>query len=121
MHRLFEESEELTTIFRTYRRFPQAGGYRIPLLRGVYRVTFHVFEPWDMSERIRRGLRVFDVWLEGELRVERLDVAAEVGFAKPHRESVVVEVTDGALDIHFDIGIADYPVISGIEIERIHP
>lgn len=52
------------------------------------------------------GARVFDVTIENQRVLENLDVFAEVGYQKVWMPSrIVVDVTDGALDINLDASV----------------
>ena len=60
--------------------------------------------------------RLFDVVLEGETRIESLNVLESAGFATAFRKDVEVEVDDGFLDLGFHVRSAS-SMISAIEIE----
>ncbi len=87
-----------------------ASGYRLPLPRGRYGVTLHIAEPWYPGE----GYRIFDIEVEGELRVEGCDP----GRVSPDRaleRHFEVEVDDGFLDLTV-VPHRGEPFIGAIEV-----
>jgi tetratricopeptide (TPR) repeat protein len=103
-------------VYQTARWFPEeeiAGGYRIPLPRGSYRVTLHFTETalWD------RFPRIMDVAIENSQALEAYDPLSR-GFATADRRQFEVEVDDGLLEIQF-LPRREDAMIAGIEIEKI--
>jgi hypothetical protein len=88
--------------------------YSFSLTNGDYTANLHFAEVWPGAFAI--GARVFDVWLEGELRVDDLDVFGQVGSNAALILSLPVTVTDGQLDIGFEHGVEN-PKISAIEVK----
>jgi serine/threonine protein kinase/Tfp pilus assembly protein PilF len=90
-----------------------APAYRIPLPRGPWRVRLHFAEIWYEEP----GKRVFDVAIEGKMRLEGYE-PCRAGFATAEVKAwddIVVE--DGVLDIEF-VHRVDNPKIAAIEIHR---
>jgi hypothetical protein len=101
-------------LYHSQRRFLEQelspAGYRVPLPRGKYTVTFH-FAEVDPSPC---GLRRFDVLLEGgAVRLEWESAAAN--FATAEARSVELRVDDGLLEVEF-VEEFDSPTVAGIEI-----
>ncbi len=86
---------------------------RIP--NGKYRIKLLFAENYYNST----GKRVFDVYVQGNLAINALDIFKEVG-AKTALEKVIdnVEVNDYLLDIHFAAQI-ERPLLNGIIIESL--
>jgi hypothetical protein len=89
--------------------------YQVRLSSGKYRVTLMMAE----SEHDAAGERVFDVYAEGNLAIDDLDVLAEAG-KNAALEKVIsdLDVTDGVLDLYF-APQADVAILSGLRIERL--
>ncbi|GEM_PF-1295024 len=98
-----------------YIKAPDSVDYSFPVDNGQYIVTLM----W--SENTGSG-RNMDVSLEGELRIDNLDVAALAGATKTaHSEQVTVTVNDGTLNLSVakDASASEnYPNIMGIVIHR---
>lgn len=90
--------------------------FRIPAKNGaIYRVDLRFSE-------IRKGAfgvgkRVFDVKLDGILRLDNFDIFAEAGANKGLMKSFDI-ISDGILDIDMLHGVQN-PAIAGIQITRI--
>lgn len=88
--------------------------YRVRVPEGRYRVTLMMAE----SEHDLSGRRVFDIYAEGRLLVDNLDIIAEVGKNVALEKTFSdIAVTDGVLDFYFDAE-ADAPTLSGLLVER---
>lgn len=88
--------------------------YHVRVPEGTYRVTLMMAE----SEHDIAGQRVFDVYAEGRLLVDNLDLIAEAGKnAALEKTFSDINVTDGVLDFYFDAE-ADAPTLSGLLVER---
>jgi hypothetical protein len=77
--------------------------YAIPVPAGSYDVRLHFAETVFTAA----GRRVFDVRLEGNLWLSRLDVHAEVGRNRALVKQTTVTVTDGTLDLAFGRVVED--------------
>jgi hypothetical protein len=87
-------------------------GYRFDLPNGIYIVKLHFAETYLSGP----GQRVFDVSIEGQLRMDNLDIFSEVGYSTSLvKEISAVSVQDGQLNIEFT-PLVELPEINGIEI-----
>ncbi len=90
--------------------------YSIPLSSGgTYRVDLMFAEIWSGAFGV--GRRKFDVLADGVLKLNDLDVFAEVGANKALVKSFEI-VSDGLLNLKF-LHVVQNPMISGIQITRI--
>ncbi len=86
--------------------------YSLPVINGLYLVTFRFAELyWDKA-----GKRIFDVLMEGNEMISNLDVFAKVGKNAAYDQSVLVNVTDGVLNITFRTD-RDNAKVSGILVQ----
>ncbi|MCG3121229.1 MAG: hypothetical protein ALAOOOJD_04235 [bacterium] len=89
--------------------------YQVRVPSGKYRITLMLAD----SDHDRAGQRVFDIYGEGQLLFDNVDIVAEVG-KNVALEKMISDfaVTDGQLDIYFkpETGTA---TLSGLKIERI--
>lgn len=100
--------------------FDWAGGpemeYNIPLEAGAdYRVDLLFSEIWSGAFRV--GARVFDVKLDGDLKLDNLDIFAEAGANNSLVKSFEIS-SDGNLDIDL-FHVVENPAIAGIQITRL--
>ncbi len=103
-------------IYRLVRRFPDDqlfSGYRVPLWKGVYRITLHFAEIVFMVPDRRR----FDVLIENETVLSDYEPYA-AGFSTADSHAFTTEVNDGILDIEFRRKISN-PMISAIQVQRL--
>ncbi len=117
------DSVDLTSVpisvFRT-ERFDQPGDsamrYSFPLLNGAYSVRLYMANGWEFTSN--PGERIFSVSLEGVVppSLEDIDLTDQFGHQVGTVITNTVNVTDGSLDIVFLHGIAQNPLINGIEI-----
>jgi len=91
--------------------------YQFALDNGKYTLRLHFAETFDPHKDA--GMRLFSVKVNGEVKLENLDVFTEAGgFAKPLvKEWRDVAVTDGKLRIEFVANVQN-PEINAIEILR---
>lgn len=80
---------------------------------GDYTVNLHFAEIWDGAFAV--GGRVFDVSVEGQLRIDNLDIFSQVGTRAALMISLPVTVNDGQLNISLG-GVTQNPKISAIEV-----
>ena len=78
---------------------------------GRYRVTLAMAETYWTTP----ASRIFSVEVEGTPLVRDLDLVATAGVRRQLDRSVVVEVSDGTLDIAFRASV-DLPTVSAIEV-----
>lgn len=87
--------------------------YRVRVPDGRYDVTLLLAD----TESTAAGERIFDLYLEGELVLDDLDIVAEAGLATALEKSFAnISVTDGLLDLYFkpEAGTA---TLSGLQLE----
>ena len=90
-------------------------GYEFSLPNGTYTLRLHFAETFDQHSKA--GQRIFSVKVNGQMKLEDLDVLKEAGgFAKPLvKELPGIAVTDGKLKIEF-VQKVQNPEINAIEI-----
>ncbi|MGJ8651541.1 MAG: malectin domain-containing carbohydrate-binding protein [Opitutaceae bacterium] len=99
------------TVYRSYRFGTY--DYEFPVDDGEYLVVLKMLEPyWNQANR-----RIFDVKLEGETRIDDLDIYSLHGHDTAYDQSFLVSVTDGSLSIKTS-SIQDHAVIAAILIYR---
>jgi hypothetical protein len=98
-------------LYRSQRRDPWQ--YRFTAPNGVYEVRLGFAEISGLAA----NRRVFDVLLERELVLPAYDIAGEVGRLRADRETFVIAVNDGVLNIRL-VGRGGYapPVINAITV-----
>nr|WP_253942359.1 putative Ig domain-containing protein [Nocardioides sp. zg-1230] len=92
--------------------------YDIPVQNGTYTVRLHFAEIYFGAPGGGpggTGRRVFDVAVEGQLRLDNYDIVADVGSATAVVKSYTVQVTDGKVDVDLD-SVVDQAKISAIEV-----
>jgi large repetitive protein len=89
-------------------------GYEIAVPNGDYVVRLHFAEGWTGGQAV--GKRVFDVSIEGATVLDDLDVFAQAGGYKALMKQFDVTVRDGGMSIGFVKGVADEPMVAGLEI-----
>jgi hypothetical protein len=107
-------------LYCSYRYFigptTQPHRYNIPVMNGMrYTVRLHFAELFYT----KIGQRVFDVYIENELRLPRFDIIQNADTNLPNTAYVITAlssiVTDGWITIEF-VRQIEYPLISGIEV-----
>jgi hypothetical protein len=85
--------------------------YVFPVTNGSYQVNLYFAE-----NTYTTGQRVFDVTIEGGLKLDNYDVYVAAGGQRiARKESFIVQVSDGNLDVHF-INVTGAAQVNGIEI-----
>ncbi len=99
--------------------------YNFPVQNGDYNVILHFAEIyWGATGGGPGGIgnRIFDVNIEGSLKLDNYDIYAEVGAETVVTKSFGVTVNDGILNIDFssleNVGGVDQPKVSAIEITQ---
>lgn len=104
------------TIYQT-RRFIRSSrpnlSYQFAVPSGDYEVRLHFAEVWPTA--FAPGVRVFDVSLEGTLRLDNFDIFAAAGANTAHVARIPVSVTDGTLNLLFE-RVVQNPSLSAIEV-----
>jgi len=89
--------------------------YRVRMPNGQYRVTLWMAENYFTQA----NKRYFDIYVEGEQIVHRLDLFQVSGIHSAYSLIVnPVAVNDRQLDLHFSAGL-DEPVLNGLLVEEI--
>jgi beta-galactosidase len=93
-------------------------GYRFAVPNGIYRVDLSFAE----LQATKAGARVFIVSIEGGAALSSVDVVAAAGgrYIALDR-SLLVEVTDGVLDVSFVPQRGDKPIVNGILVTEVPP
>jgi len=89
--------------------------YRISVPDGGYVVNLSFADGFSGTAGI--GKRVFDVFVEGVLAIDDLDIYGEVGSSAALVKTVYTTVSDGELNIMFLHGVEN-PTINAIEVVR---
>ena len=91
--------------------------YNVSLPEGQYKVTLMFAE----TEFNSPSARIFNVFAEGQLVLDNLNIYAEAGlqqFTAVEKTLPELAVSDGILNLYFE-SLLGKPVISGIKIEQI--
>ncbi|UCF63318.1 MAG: family 16 glycosylhydrolase [bacterium] len=111
---LFNNTTE-DDIYRSEMR--NAAFYHIRLPDGLYDITLMFAETQFSSP----SARIFDVYAEGQLVLDNLNIYSEAGlqqFTAVEKTVSHLSVDDGILELYFESVVGD-PVISGIKIEEV--
>ena len=108
--------EPLHRDYRVFASQEYRPGYRLPVPRGAYRVTFH----FPVLRVRAREVEVFDLLLEERPVLPAFDVFAEGEVRTVVTRAFEVSVDDGELDIEFMVRTKRAKV-SAIEIQAIDP
>lgn len=89
--------------------------YELPVLTpGVYRVLLHFAE----LEAPAPGINVVDVFAEGVVALDDLDVTGEAGFKTALKKKIEVNVQDGALSLDL-LPVAGEASLAGLEVNAV--
>lgn len=98
-------------------RFDRSSGvdmeFTVPLANGNYEVNLFMGNSFEGTRNV--GDRIFDIIIEGEIVRDDFDVILEFGHLKAGMVSIVVEVTDGELNIEYG-RVIENPFLNAIEI-----
>lgn len=104
------------TIYQS-RRFIRSSrpnlSYQFTVPNGDYEVRLHFAEVW--STAFAPGVRVFDVSIEGALKLDNFDIFVAAGANTAHVARIPVTVSDGTLNLLFD-RVVQNPSICAIEV-----
>ncbi len=118
-------SATVPALYQTERsaQAPVSFGYQVAVPNGNYRIRLHFAEIYFGATGGGvggAGNRVFDVTLEGTLRLDNFDMNAEVGPQTPTVKEYFVTVADGQVDLFLDaspgVGGVNQPKLSALEI-----
>ncbi|MCB0346887.1 MAG: hypothetical protein KDD66_17345, partial [Bdellovibrionales bacterium] len=87
--------------------------YEFPVDNGTYEVTLHFAEIYFTAN----NKRIFDVFAEGQLIIDDLDIHSLVGADSAYLQQFTVPVSDGTLNVEF-LGVVNNAKISAVEIRR---
>ena len=90
--------------------------YQLAVPNGAYDVRLHFADPVHTIG----GKRKFNVFAEGNLVLNRFDVAAFGGGKAALVRSLIVNVADASLDLRFQ-GVVDNAILSAIEVVPRNP
>jgi len=91
-------------------------GYRFDVPNGRYEVELRFAELWWATS----GKRIFDVIIEGQVKLDDYDVYAAAGARfRATVETFVVTVGDGQLNVDFALGSKDCPMINALRVIKI--
>ena len=103
----------LVKVYQTA-RYGDAFGYQFDLPNGEYDVELHFAELYHKVA----GRRVFDVMIEGQTKLDDLDIRAAAGdWFRAYVRSFTITVTDGQLDVVLD-AVVDNAIINAIKISK---
>jgi chitodextrinase len=109
------------TIYQT-RRFIRSSrpnlSYQFSVPNGDYEVRLHFAEVW--STAFAPGVRVFDVSVEGALKLDNFDIFSAAGANTAYVAKIPTTVNDGTLNLLFD-RVVQNPTISAIEVYPVLP
>ncbi len=89
--------------------------YRIRLPNAKYNLTLMMAE----TEYNSTGNRIFDIYAEGQLYFDNLDIYAEAGANTACEKTITnLEVKDNIMDLYFSASAGE-AVLSGIKLERL--
>jgi hypothetical protein len=88
--------------------------FNIPLPNGDYIVNLFMGNYYEATSQI--GERIFDISLEGTIRLDNLDLIVEFGHLKGGMISLPVSLLDEEMTILFEHTGAENPLINAIEI-----
>lgn len=106
-------------IFANYRYDPATGdemSWEFPAVPGTYRLNLY-YRDFDTTVNAA-GVRFFDVAVEGNVIWTNYDPYA-LFERDPGRESLLLTVTDGVLDLDFLHKNTRAPIINGISVHRV--
>ena len=88
--------------------------YNISLPDGIFEIDLYFVDTFKKNP----GERVFNVFVEGQLVLDQLDIVATVGKNTALVETITTTVADGFLEIEFR-HVVENPTLNGIEIKSI--
>jgi hypothetical protein len=104
-------------LYKNWAEVGNGSGYRYLIGKGRYKVSLHFCE----MEAKEKGVRVFDVAINGQTRLKDLDLVAVSGFGQPVCYEYEIYSPNEILEISFPRAQKGKAMISGIEIEPLDP
>ncbi len=110
-------------LFQTFRYGKEQLQYELPLLDGDYLVELYFIEPWlGIGGGINaKGMRLFDVAINGKTVLNDLDIWNEVGTNTALKKTVKANIKGGKLIISFPESKSGQAVISAIAVASLKP
>ncbi len=110
-------------LFQTFRYGKEQLQYELPLPDGDYLVELYFIEPWlGIGGGINaKGMRLFDVSINGKTVLNDLDIWNEVGANAALKKTVKTNVKGGKLIISFPESKSGQAVISAIAVASLKP
>jgi hypothetical protein len=90
--------------------------YSIKVPDGTYEVSLYFAETF--KDAFKKNKRVFDIYSEGSLKINDLDIYKEVGANTALKKTYVVDVNDGVLNIDFH-SVKNNPKVAAIEVKQV--
>jgi len=109
-------------LFQTFRYGKGKLQFEFPLTDGEYLVELYFIEPWlRISGNINaKGMRLFDVVINGKTVLNDLDIWSEAGTNTALKKTFKTKVAGGKLTISFPETKVGQAVISAISIASLH-
>ena len=110
-------------LFRDFRYGKQDLRFEVPAYDGEYLVELYFIEPWlGIGGGVNaKGMRVFDVAINGQTVLDDLDIWSEAGTNTVLKKTVKAKVSGGKLVISFPETKAGQVVISAFAIASKYP
>jgi hypothetical protein len=106
------------TLFQTERWKPNTDSarmqYNFDVAPGLYLVRLHLID----FTYVNAGQRVFDVTVEGDAKLDNVDIAGTAGWNRAMVRELTQSVYDGKLSVQF-IPQTENPSIAGIEVIKL--
>ncbi len=109
-------------LFQSFRYGKQDLGFEVPAYDGEYLVELYFIEPWlGIGGGVdAKGMRVFDVAINGKVILDDLDIWSEAGTNRVLKKTVKAKASRGKLVITFPETKAGQAVISAFAIASQH-
>jgi beta-galactosidase len=110
-------------LFQTFRYGKDKLYYELPLPDGEYLVELYFIEPWlGIGGGINaKGMRLFDVAINGKTVIDDLDIWNEVGINRALKKTVKATVNGGKMIISFPESKSGQAIISAIAVASLKP
>ncbi|NCU04327.1 MAG: glycoside hydrolase family 2, partial [Chitinophagaceae bacterium] len=110
-------------LFQTFRYGKDQLQYELPLPDGEYLVELYFIEPWlGIGGGINaKGMRLFDVTINGKTVLNDIDIWNEVGTNAALKKTVKAKVKGGKMIISFPESKSGQSVISAIAVASLKP
>ncbi|MBL7741830.1 MAG: DUF4982 domain-containing protein [Chitinophagaceae bacterium] len=105
-------------LFQTFRYGKDKLRYELPLPDGDYLVELYFIEPWvGMGGGVDgKGMRLFDVAINGKTVLDDLDIWKEAGTNTALKKTARVKVSDGKMVVSFPESKSGQAIISAIAV-----